>query len=405
VVDISPEKRPYSFGNLLHLQIYAGVFWLAFLTTATLLLLLSIKNFMRNRMFFCSVMCCTIIAACNNAGTTGSPKPTAMNNSDSIKKELAVIDSLLQDKPFTKAMAQELEAAYHKGIGEPVPLFLKPGEDSLEIEKSIKEEKIATNIAAFYALECGINYFCSKDSSTPADWIEKITSGKLSGPEAALFDRFANATWKAGQPFREMERIKKSNFIGWSGLSNEEIQKDTRQIINAAIKLQLSIRGTKEEQLQQIKRLLQDKSFSYQMAVFMDSCYWTGEHKAVQPFILKEEETATKKKSFKEEKIATNVAGFYALECGVNYLVSSKKQAPSIILQSIINNSISKEDKMLFTRFANATWKAGQPFRGLDRITRDIFVPFNFLSDTEVEKDWVQVRAAAAKLLAAIKQS
>lgn len=358
---------------------------------------------MRNGMLFCGVICCTIIAACNNTETTGTAKPTAMDTSDSIKKELTKMDSLLQDKPFTEAMAHELEAAYYKGVGEAVPPFLKPGEDSLEIEKSVKEKKIATNIAAFYALECGINYFCAKDSSTPAGWIEKITSGKLSNPETELFDRFANATWKAGQPFRGMDRIKRPNFIGWSGLNNEEIQKDTRQITGAAAKLKPLIGGAKEEQLQQIKKLLQDKDFAYGVAAFMDSTYYAGEKKPVLPFISKEEETAKKKKRFKEEKIATNIAGFYALECGVNYLVSSKKQPPSVILQSIIDNSISKEDKMLFARFANATWKAGQPFRSLDRITRDIFVPFNFLSDVEVEKDWMQVKAAAGKLLTAIK--
>ncbi|MES2851097.1 MAG: hypothetical protein V4685_18750, partial [Bacteroidota bacterium] len=153
-----------------------------------------------------------------------------------------------------------------------------------------------------------------------------------------------------------------------------------------------------DEQFQQLKKLLQSKDFALQVASFMDSSYNAGKNKTVPPFISKEEETATKKKSFKDEKIATNIAGFYALECGLNYFAAAQKVKPSIVLQSIIDNSISKEAKLLFCRFANATWKAGQPFRSLDRVTRETFTPFNFLSEADVEKDWVQVKAAATKL-------
>ena len=329
-----------------------------------------------------------------------------MSSGDTIAKELKKIDSILQDKSFAESMAIALDASYYKGIGETVPPFIKPGEDSLQVDKSVKEEKIATNLAGFYALECGINYLCSKDSSAPLLWLEKITSGKLKKDDTAaleILNRFANATWKAGQPFRGLNRIKKANFIGWSKLSDEEVQKDYRQIKGTAALLQPLISGSREEQLLQIKKLLQSKEFALKVASTMDSSYYAGESKAVPQFLSNEEDTATKKKSLKEEKIATNLAGFYALECGLNYFVSVKKQTPSSLLRSIINNGISKEDKLLFCRLANATWKAGQPFRSLDRITRDAFTPFNFLSDTDIEKDWVQIIAAAEKLLMELK--
>ena len=273
----------------------------------------------------------------------------------------------------------------------------------MQIEKRVKEEKIATNVAGFYALECGINYLCEKDSSSPAEWLEKIISKKINEKDIEILNRFANATWKAGQPFRGMERIKKPNFIGWSGLSSEDVEKDYIQIIGAATKLQPLIKGTKEEQWQQLKKLLQSKEFAYEIAAYMDSSYYAGEKKTVPPFISTENEQVVKKKSFKEEKIAMNVAGFYAMECVVNYFVAAKKQAPSSILKSITGNSISKEDKLLFCRFANATWKAGQPFRNLDMVARETFTPFNFLSEADIEKDWVQIKAAAAKLLKAMK--
>jgi hypothetical protein len=351
--------------------------------------------------FFAVTLICTVIAACNNS-TTKQEEQT-MPVADSIQSELTLIDSLLQDKPFAEAMAMELEAFYYKAAGEPVAPFLKPGEDSLLVDKSVREEKIATSSASFYAVECGINYLCENNNTTPADWLEKISTNKADKPVIELLNRFANATWKAGQPFRSLDRIKKPNFIGWSGLSDAEVQKDYRQVIGVANKLKPLIKGTKEEQFSQLKKLLQDKNFAFEIAAYMDSVYYAGEKLPVPAFISKEEETAAKKKSFKEEKIAINIAGFYAVESGVNYFVALKKQKPTAILQSIANGSVSKEDKLLFCRFANATWKAGQPFRSLDRITRETFTPFNFLSEADIEKDWVQIKAAAEKLLQHLK--
>jgi len=353
--------------------------------------------------YYIASLICLLTASCNNNRT--NQKQLTMTAVDSISIELKKLDSLLQDSAFAATIASMLEASYYKGLGEPAPAFLKPGEDSLLTDKSVKDEKIATNIAGFYALECGINYLCSRDSATPAQWIEKILSKTALDKDAAeILNRFANATWKAGQPFRSLDRIKKANFIGWSGLSDAEVQKDVRQIEGAALIVQPFIKGSKTEQLLQLKELLQSKEFALQAASFMDSSYYAGEKKPVAEFLSKEEKTATKKKSFKEEKIATNIAGFYALECGINYFVSAKKQAPTMILQSIVNGSISKEDKLLCCRFANATWKAGQPFRNLDRITRETFTPFNFLSEADIEKDWVQVKAAAEILLAELKR-
>jgi len=135
------------------------------------------------------------------------------------------------------------------------------------------------------------------------------------------------------------------------------------------------------------------------MARHMDSAYYIGQAKPVPPFLDAKEDTATSVKSFGEEKVATSIAGFYALECGINYLVTTQQKAPSEILRLIIADSLAEKDKILLERFANATWKASQPFRGMDRLTRDTFVPFNFLPKEEVEKDWVQIKGAAAKLI------
>jgi len=345
-----------------------------------------------------------IFSACvNNNSKNHEPQ---LNKEEKIKSELKTIDSLLQSKDFAETMAMELEAAYHKGVGEPVPPFLKPGEDSLQIDKSVKEEKIATNLAGFYALECGLNYLCSRDSSTPIEWIEKIIADNAGDSVTLLLNRFANATWKAGQPFRGLERITRYNFTSASSLTAEEIAKDLRQIKNAAIVLQKKLTaGNKDEQLAQILSLLRDKDFAMQIASKMDSAYYVGENKSIPPFLSAEEMTAVKKKSFKEEKIATNLAGFLATECATNYLATIKNEAPSFFLQALVDNSLPAGEKYIYARFANATWKAGQPFRGLDRIIRETFTPFNFLTEADIEKDLVQVRAAAKKLLEELKQN
>ena len=93
------------------------------------------------------------------------------------------------------------------------------------------------------------------------------------------------------------------------------------------------------------------------------------------------------KKRFREEKIAINLAGFYAVECGVGALIEQGGQTPVYRLGEIVHNTLDSNKALLLKRFANATWKASQPFRGLDRITRDIFMPFDLLPKEEVKKD------------------
>ena len=152
-------------------------------------------------------------------------------------------------------------------------------------------------------------------------------------------------------------------------------------------------------QLTVIDSLLRSPDFNLSVAKAQDTAYYTGIGKPLPPFLTSAEESGMIIKSVKEEKIATNLAGFYALECGLNYLVTTKKLLPSAILHSITANTISAADKDLFSRFANATWKAGQPFRDLNRIERETFTPFYFLTDADIDKDWMQIKTAAAKVL------
>lgn len=323
-----------------------------------------------------------------------------------IHNELKKITFLLQDSNFALEMAKNQDAAYYISQGQTVPSFLADNVDTSTIVRSLKEEKIATNIAAFYALECGVAAFVSQKGGSPIEWLNKLAGKQLDSTEILILNRFANATWKAGQPFRGLKRIKRNVFISPAFLPADEIKKDYDQVFAAAGKLLPALQDVKDSsattQFEKISDLLKNKQFALEMAQHMEAAYYTEQQQSIPPFLKPGEDTATVRKSIKEEKIATNVAGFYALECGLSYLATAQQKLPSSVLQSLLNDNISKDDKILFERFSNATWKAGQPFRGLDRITRGTFTSFNLLTAEEIEKDWVQIKAAAEKLSRAL---
>ncbi|HRO45559.1 hypothetical protein [Agriterribacter sp.] len=328
---------------------------------------------------------------------------TNMQQQQQITEELTQITRLLRDSSFALNMAKNQEAAYYKAQGEPAPEFLPENGEAGTVEKSIRDEKIATSIAAFYALECAVGALMEQEGGTPLEWLNKIKTNQLDSSGVLLVNRFANATWKAGQPFRGLERITREVFVSPVFLPEAEVKKDYDQVSAAAEKLTEAMRdvkdASKENQLQKLKALLQDKSFALEMAQHMEAAYYTAQQQEAPVFLKPGEDTATITKSLKEEKVATNIAGFYALECGLSYLATAQQKLPSVVLQAIVNDSLDAKNKKLFERFANATWKAGQPFRGLDRITREVFIPFDLLSKEAQEKDWVQVKAAAEKLL------
>lgn len=337
---------------------------------------------------------------CSGSCTT---KTLHGNESEQVQHQLKTINYLLRDTAFTQAMAKSLDSSYYAGIAQESPAFLTQQDDTAVVIKLLKEEKIATSLAGFYALECGIGLLSAQTGKTPVELLRQITNSSIDTNAALLLNRFANATWKAGQPFRGLSRITRPNFIVAGFLSADEVKKDLTQITKAASKLLASMEVASNNSLPQqmltLRHLLQDTVYAVDMAAYSDSSFARSQNQKPVPFPTLADDTATIKKSVKEIKIATSIAGFYALECALNYLVTTKHLLPSAILQSLTDNTISKEDKMIFARFANATWKAGQPFRGLNRITRPAFTPFYFLKEADIEKDMVQIRMAARKLL------
>jgi hypothetical protein len=55
--------------------------------------------------------------------------------------QLARLQTLLRDQGFALEMAQFLDAAYYRGIGQAVPPFLKPEEETATAAKSVREEE------------------------------------------------------------------------------------------------------------------------------------------------------------------------------------------------------------------------------------------------------------------------
>lgn len=323
------------------------------------------------------------------------------NNSGSIQGELDTLNHLLKDRDFAIELAQAQEAAYYNSQGQEIPDFFDLPDKT--VLKSFADEKIAINYAGFIALECGVGYLVSTKGETPIYWIRKIAENELSEDEWLVLNRFANATWKASQPFRSLERIEKENFISANFLSKEEIEKDRQQISSAAQlvleKLESNQDSTLNKQLESIKNLMQDKDFASEMGAHLEAAYFSGIGEVAPTFLDSTELNKTIEKDALEEKIAINMAGFYALETGLSYFVQSQDLPPSDILDAISKNSLITDKKNLFLRLANATWKASQPFRSMDRIQRPNFIPFDLLSESEVEKDWVQIKSAGELVL------
>ncbi|MEO6188815.1 MAG: hypothetical protein ABIO82_05120 [Ginsengibacter sp.] len=316
------------------------------------------------------------------------------------QEQLNQLNSLLRDSAFTVAIAFKQDSAYQ--ASQSAAASALPGRDSI-IMKSYKEEKIATNLAGFLAVECGIGALMQLDGGTPVEWLQRIVNKGLDSTSILLLNRFANATWKASQPFRGLSRITRDNFIVANFLSEEETKKDFDQVMAAASMLldtmKKSTNESKEQQIEMISSLMKNKNFVTDMAKHMEASYYEALNKPVPEFLSPADESKMVEKSAFEEQVATKVAGFYALECGVSYMATAQKKLPVDVLKSIENETITRQNKELLERFANATWKAGQAFRSLDRIERSSFTPFSLLSPEEVDKDWVQIKSAASFLL------
>lgn len=325
-----------------------------------------------------------------------------------LPAQLQRLQVLLQSPQFALEIASHLDASYYRGIGQVPPPFISADEETATVQKSVRDEKIAINVAGFYAVEAGLGIISERTNERPAEILGSIARGVRSPEEMLLLARLANATWKAGQPFRALNRITRPAFRPAALLPEDEVKKDLIQIKAAAWRLAAALEPVRSqgrvEQLRYLQGLLQSRDFAQEMAAYLDAAYYGGQRQSPPPFLTPEDETAVARKSVKEEKIAINLAGFYALETCGGVIAERTRELPTQVLESIVNGTRPTADMLLLARFANATWKAGQPFRSLSRITRDTFRPAALLSEDELKKDFVQIKAAAEKVLEAMRR-
>lgn len=100
-----------------------------------------------------------------------------------------------------------------------------------------------------------------------------------------------------------------------------------------------------------------------------------------------------------QQKLAMNLAGFYALSEGLGMIAEENptdQHAASKLLDSIVNKTADQKNLNKMCRLAHATWAAGQPYR--NRETRKVMQPWDTLPEGEKLKDMVQITAAAVVL-------
>lgn len=153
-------------------------------------------------------------------------------------------------------------------------------------------------------------------------------------------------------------------------------------------------------QFEALKQLLQNKEVAEEMAKWQNDAYYRN-LKQEPPEFIKPEERGT---PVEKEKIAKNLAGVYALECGVGVICERDNKTLLEVLKAINEKSISEKDMILLARFANATWKAGQVFQSPNRVERDTFRPAVTLTTVELKKDFDQIYAASEQLYSRLTQ-
>ena len=202
--------------------------------------------------------------------------------------------------------------------------------------------------------------------------------------------RYLEANWSRALELLENGFTQKIDFQTLAEKTRQALE-DVRQ-------------SSKEYQMDKLKQLMQSREFAVEMASWLEGAYYRGIGETAPAFIGAEMSDAQA-----QEKVAINLAGFYALETGLGFILELEQQrkqegegnileTPMDIIDSIIKQQLSDQYMLLLARFANATWKAGQPFRDLGRIKRDNFIPAGQLSNIELEKDFVQIKEAALKL-------
>ncbi|MFC1674591.1 response regulator [Candidatus Omnitrophota bacterium] len=338
-----------------------------------------------------------------------------------LEQELGILDSLMKNPAFLETMAGALLSAYNEHANTDYRIT-----QDTDATVFTKEDLDRTqNLAGLIGVEVGTSALLAttRKGNSLVSVLKAITEDMLTEKEMRLLALFANATWKAGVPFRVKTGSDGESLGPYSlmqshpdfvpvVLAREEVaEEDILQMKVAAHKLLSAIQhiDDPQEQLDRLEFLLKNKGFLELLARESLQAY-NSRHGTKHSISTDQTLTGLTKRDL---DIAMNLLGFIALEVGVGALLELTRQGQSMsdVLNAIVEGRLTGEEETLLALFANATWKAGVPFRvktGSDGrslgpyfriMEHPDFRRWAQLPVDEQLKDLIQVHAAAAQLL------
>lgn len=308
-----------------------------------------------------------------------------------LEKELRNLSALLRDEQFAGSIT--VNGMYDNN----------PPNDNETVKRAYPDEKVATSIAPFYALLAGFDYFAINETEPGfIFFLEAFLEDRLPASTVLLLNRLANCTWKAGQPFRDIKRIHRDNFVSAALLPEAEVLKDYQQLKAAAEKLYNRLQPLKNlpvaQQLQQLDTWLKNEAFAVEMATHIEAAYYRNLQQDPPAFIADKTGIQWIEKNTTELNLARRLGPFYALECGVSYFASAQQTLPSVMLQALRDNDAGPGIQTVFMLFAHAAWQAGYVFDGLSNINRNNFTLYRLVSDDRRAGYWANTRLLANQL-------
>ncbi len=156
--------------------------------------------------------------------------------------------------------------------------------------------------------------------------------------------------------------------------------------------------------------LMSDKEFLIQTAEACNFAYYEATSQPQIPLfsdterdvlLVGDPEEVISTKGIK--KLATNTAGFFAVQEAVFEFANENKCEPVDVLENIAGEDSDLKILNKAMRYAHATWLTSNAHR--NGTTRAIVKPFDRLSEEEKSFDKVQIKTAAKMWLAAIKKN
>lgn len=156
-----------------------------------------------------------------------------------------------------------------------------------------------------------------------------------------------------------------------------------------------------------VDKLIRNKTFLIHTAEACNSAYLNSTCSQQSPLfsyvereLLLKEDNYPIRTSNGMKKLATNLAGFYAMQEAVFAFSNENRCDPLDVIKNIASDTPDTKILNLAQRFAHATWLTSNSHRS--GFTRKMVMPYDMLSDNDKFLDTVQIVTSAKILLSAI---